>query len=111
MLDGRALVSVNFIFDYIQLQFDDMSLAALTPLRVNDGQRWLEPERPGYRDALCGRITKVVRHGSFEPDREIKLEFDDLSVITISLRPEDYHGPEAATLTGTFDGSSFMGVW
>ncbi len=48
-----------------------------------------------FRTALCGQIAKIVQAASFQDSVALTLTFKDDSQITISLRPEDYSGPEA----------------
>jgi len=58
-LEGRKLVGVSFVMDYIQMQFQpDYVLSALTlPIVGKDGARW-SSDQPGYRDALVDQIGK-----------------------------------------------------
>ena len=96
---GEQLSAVVFVQDYVQLQFDGPTLTAITlPVVVDNGAvyQW---DTPGFRDKLCARIAKTVSAASVAEDREIRIELDDESSIIISLRPQDYVGPEAAILS------------
>ena len=95
-LVGSHLSAVVFVQNYVQLQFDGPGLTALTPPRVRVMNQSFEWGKQGYRDALCDRIGKLVRHGSTIPEQEISIEFEDGSSISISLNPKDYRGAEAA---------------
>jgi hypothetical protein len=93
---GRELSAVVFVRDYIQLQFDGAGLSALNLPMIKVGQQTLAFGEPGYRDALCERIGRAVRSASVEENERILMEFEDGSTLSISLRPDDYSGPEAA---------------
>lgn len=106
-LVGRELSGVVFIRDYIQLQFDDRGLTAVTlPIVIASGQAY-SLGMQGYRDALCERIGQRVADASSREGEEIKLKFADGSAISISLREQDYVGPEAAI----YDGPKQTCVW
>lgn len=98
VIEGSQLSSVEFVQDYVQLRFDGPTFTAITPPRVFVMNQWFEWGKQGYRDALCDRIGKLVRHGSTIPEQEIKIEFEDGSSISISLNPKDYRTAEAAIL-------------
>lgn len=98
-LIGEQLTTVIFVLDYVQLQFSNGStLTALTWPSVDVGGTVLGYGKPNYRDALCERIAKTVRAGSVVEGEFLSVEFDDNSVISVSLRPEDYSAAEAAVL-------------
>jgi hypothetical protein len=59
------------------------------------------------RDALCDRIGRSVTDGWVREGEEIRICFGDGSSVRISLRPEDYSGPEAAE----FIRGSAWSVW
>lgn len=96
ILEGSQLSSIEFVQDYVQLHFDGPTLTAITPPRVRVRNQWLEWGKQGYRDALCERIGKVVSHASTIPEQEIKIEFEDGGLISISLNPDDFRAAEAA---------------
>lgn len=51
----------------------------------------------GYRDTLCDRIGQTVRCAATEGASErTVIEFADETIFAISLRDEDFDGPEAA---------------
>ena len=93
---GRELSAVVFVRDYIQLQFDDAGLSALNLPVIESGQETLAFGQPGSRDALCKRIGQAVRSASVKANERILIDFEDGSTLSISLRPDDYSGPEAA---------------
>lgn len=96
ILEGSQLSSVEFVQDYVQLRFDGPTLTAITPPRVCLMNQWFEWGNQGYRDVLCDRIGKIVRHASTIREQEIKIEFGDGASISISLNPKDYRTAEAA---------------
>jgi hypothetical protein len=105
---GSQLSSVEFVQDYVQLRFDGPCLAAFTPPSVRVGKAWFKWGSPGYRDLLCDRIGATVCTASVAEEKEIRIEFDDGALISISLRPEDYCGAEAALFD---NGSEETWVW
>jgi hypothetical protein len=105
---GSQLSSVEFVQDYVQLRFDGPTLTAFTvPSIITEHGRY-EWETPGYRDALCSLIGKLVRSTSVCTDQVIRIEFEDASAVEVSLRPADYRGPEAAMFT---NGPGETWVW
>lgn len=101
---GRQLSAVVFVQDYVQLQFDGPGLTAITWPAVVVGNTKYEYGRPGYRDALCERIATIVSSTSVKEGEEIRIDFNDDSVLLISLKPENYSGAEAAIFhNGTED--------
>jgi hypothetical protein len=101
-LSRRRLHAVTFILDYVQFQFDPpLTINAFTrvSVRPNDGTR------RGYddnelRNLLCAQISKVVGLVIIRDSKSFDLTFDGGSGISISLRPEDYIGPEAVAIKG-----------
>jgi hypothetical protein len=53
----------------------------------------------GYRDKLCAFIGRPVRSGSERKFEALTLVFDGGDTISVSLREEDFRGPEAAMLS------------
>jgi len=47
-----------------------------------------------YRDTLCERITHEVKEVVLTADH-LRIAFDDDAIFNISLKEEDYVGPEA----------------
>jgi hypothetical protein len=101
-LVGSRMYSVTFVLDYQQLAFDGpdteqrvKNIYSRTRVRVGDS-RFVSGE-PGYRDALCNRIGGIVRTaGTDDAEKQITITFADDAIISMSLRPEDFTGPEAA---------------
>jgi hypothetical protein len=62
-----------------------------------------------FRNLICGQIGKVVRSVSLVQPEACTITFQDRSSIRISLRWEDYRGPEAMVFYGR-DRSSFTVV-
>ena len=92
-LIGSKLSSIEFVMDYVQLRYDGPTLTAYTTptvVRDNDKYAW---GGSGYRDALCDQISHELRQ--VEVDEQVRLTFDDGVSVLISLRDEDYTGPES----------------
>jgi len=99
---GRRLSAVTFVLDYIQLQFDPPPiLNALTPVRVVCGGRSARFGDELFRNLICEQIPKTIKSVSLVDEQSLRLILDDDSEIAISLRREDYRGPEAVVLYGT----------
>lgn len=96
ILEGSRLSSVEFVQDYVQLRFDGPTLTAITRPRVRLPNQCLDWGKQGYRDALCERIGKLVRHALTIPEQEIQIEFEDGALISVSLKREDFRAAEAA---------------
>lgn len=97
-LENRELAGVTFIRNYLQLLFDGpiMNVLLWPIVTTNDGISMVD--NPGYRDALCNQIGKLVTHAIEEPNKKITLQFSDGSKIEISLKERGQTGPEAINL-------------
>jgi hypothetical protein len=95
-LCGESLDAVTFVHDYIQLQFASAQLNALTCMDITCGDLHATSGSAGFADLLVAQIGKVVR--DVELNAALVLIFDDGSRISISIRAEDYTGPEAINL-------------
>jgi hypothetical protein len=96
---GEPLSSVEFVMDYVQLHFAGPTLTLFVWPVVAVKEHETHFGEPGYRDALCGRITHIVTKVMMADDKALSVQFDDGSAITVSLRPEDRTGPEAGYFT------------
>ena len=94
-LQGERLSAVTFIQDYLQLFFDGPCINVTNPLTVRTRTCTVTSWQPGFRDALCSQIGKVVSSATFEAGEALALCFTDNSVLSISLRPSDYTSAEA----------------
>lgn len=92
---GAQLSAVVFVQDYVQLQFDGPVITAVTVPTVTEAEVTFRWGMPRYRDMLCERIGKTVCVASVIEGEEVRVEFDDASIISVSLRPENYRAAEA----------------
>lgn len=101
---GAQLSTVDFVMDYIQLNFDgDKERATLTTYTlpvIRVGENLYKLGDPGYRDKLVERIAKRVTYTWVKEKDEIGIGFDDGSTVSVSLKPEDCSGPEAFYFSG-----------
>jgi hypothetical protein len=99
-LDGEPLQSVTFVADYWQLHFGSSTISPLTKVEVQVAGVVARDGDDQFRNRLCEQIGKVVE--SFELKRSIActIVFEDQSSISISLKSEDYRGPEALMISG-----------
>jgi hypothetical protein len=111
VIKGEQLSAVTFVQDYVQLHFDGPVLTAFTAPVVTAGNTALRWGEPGYRDMLCGRIAHIVRDAFVEEGDQIRVEFDDDSVISISLRYEDFAEGQAEAATFADDLRKRWEVW
>ena len=101
---NEFLSSVEFVMDYVQLHFFSSTLAALTSPEVREGHSVHRVGDSGYRDALCRRISVVVREVQVREEQELVIAFNDDSSFHISLRAENRVGPESATFSSASGG-------
>jgi len=94
-LVDEQLSAVTFVQDYLQLWFDGPGINVTNPLTVTTTAETITSWDRGFRDVLCGQIAKVVSCVTRRPDLSLIIEFRDGSSLSISLRKEDYTGPEA----------------
>jgi hypothetical protein len=95
-ISGRRLTGVTFVMDYVQLQFDPPpTINALTPITVRSAGRVVVSGDDQFRNLLCEQIPKVVAAVSLREGEALDLVLLDGSVISLSLKPADYVGPEA----------------
>jgi hypothetical protein len=93
-LVGNVLSSVEFVQDYLQMRFDGPCLTAYTPPSIRCGSKRFDWNQPGYRDELCGQIGRRIERSESDEQR-ILIAFEGGAEVSISLRPDDYCGPEA----------------
>ncbi len=87
--------------DYLQLQFNPpATINAYTPVTVVSGATRCVSGDDQFRNRLCEQITKVVKSVAIEDEKAFVITFGDASVISISLKPSDYVGPEALEFIG-----------
>jgi hypothetical protein len=106
-LKGRVLSSVEFVQAYVQLRFDGPCLTAYTHPVVDLATDRFEWGVPGYRDRLCEQIGSTVVD-AWANEVEISVGFESGAAVSVSLRDEDYLGPEAIQFTSE-DGAVWVG--
>src|SRR5258707_12619495 len=98
---GEQLSGVTFVMDYLQLQFNPPpTINAYTPVTVSSGGRTCVSGDDQFRNWLCEQITKIVKSVIIRSDEAFLITFEDGSVVSISLKPSDYVGPEALEFIG-----------
>jgi hypothetical protein len=98
---GEQLSGVTFVMDYVQLQFNPPpTINVYTPSTVfSSGGKWTSGDDQ-FRNMLCGQIGKLVKSVAIQDEEAFRITFEDDSVISISLKPSDYVGPEAVEFIG-----------
>lgn len=94
-LVGQRLVSVVFVQDYLQLIWDDASLTVLNPITVEAQDHILGPDDDLLPKRLVDLIPNETVGVEVTGDEVLRLRFSDNKAIAISLRDNDYVGPEA----------------
>ena len=97
-LANKELTAVCFVLDYVNLQFEDAFLTVLVSLYVQVGEVKLEKSDAGYRDMLCERIQQKVVAASDTEGQEVRVSFEDGSVIGVPLTVGEFNGREAVIL-------------
>jgi len=96
-LEGSPLSSVELVQDYIQFRFDGSTLTSYTRPLIHLGVSTVRWGEPGYGDHLHAIVgSRLTR--SYVTDKEVNLGFETGTRISISLKDEDYRGPEALEL-------------
>jgi hypothetical protein len=94
-LDGELLTGVKFVLDYWQLEFSASTITSLTNIEVRSNGVVIRNGDDQFRNRLCEQIGKVVERLELRESMTCTITFEDTSSISISLKPEDYQGPEA----------------
>ena len=100
---GEKLSAVVFVLDYHQLQFDGPGLTILNPITVTSNGSSVTVGEDQFRNRLCEQITKIVKRADCKEGDALVVEFEDSSTISVSLKDEDYSGPEAIIFYGHND--------
>jgi hypothetical protein len=96
---GKQLSSVTFVQDYWQLDFDGVRVTALTRVIVHADGSTLRDGENQFRNLLCGQIAKIVARAELIQPEALTVTFEDGTSIAVSLKWEDYSGPEAIHLS------------
>jgi hypothetical protein len=94
MIAGRSLSAVTFVMDYVQLDFHGSGFTLYVWPEVSTATSSYKYQQPGYRDALCEQIDKVVTEVSPLTDNDLVIKFQNDVSFRMSLRDEEYVGPE-----------------
>ena len=93
-LIGRDLASIQFVRDYIQFGFDGPCLTTLTLPSLRLARTTITSGDQCYADHLRSEIGSKVSSVAVGSD-ELVITFASGSALVVSLRDEDYRGPEA----------------
>jgi hypothetical protein len=93
---SEDLAAITFVRDYVQLQFGSPpTLNVYTPITVRSTAGTCRTGDARFADALTGQLNKRVREVVRRKAEKLELQFEDGSAIEVSLRPDDFQGPEA----------------
>lgn len=105
-LEGEELTAVEFIERFVQLRFNEALLRFYVWPDVADADGIsVAFGEPGYRDALCSLIGETATAAALDAERSLTIEFENGTLLAMSLRDEDLDTPEAGSYTAA-DGSS-----
>lgn len=105
-LEGEELSAVEFIERFVQLRFSESLLRLYVWPDVADADGIsIAFGEPGYRDALCSLIGETATTAALDPGRSLTVEFENGTLLAMSLRDEDLDTSEAGSFTAA-DGSS-----
>ena len=93
-LKGHRMSAVTFVEDYIQLHFEQAVLTAYTLPSITLADDRIEEHPIGYKEALRAFEGTELQDVSLQSGEEAVMTFSGGS-LSISLRDEDYQGPEA----------------
>ncbi len=107
---GEYLSSVNFVMDYLQLDFCGYGFTMNIWPTITIENRTLAYSDGGYKDALCSLIGETAKEVDEYWDTGLRLRFKNGSSIDLSLRVErDFPSPEVATFHNPTNG--FAIIW
>lgn len=107
VLINRTFSSIEFVGDYIQLRFDGSTLSVYSePKLIIDGEIY-KRESVNFCNLMISCIGQNIVMAEVKEQDAINIRFENGTIITISLRPEDYDGVEAAW----FDDTGETGDW
>lgn len=99
MLLSKSLISVCFVLDYVNFQFEDVVLSALSdPILIEGNDRWTRAGS-GYHEALCRQIRKQVESVVDDP-AQLQIRLVGGAILIIDLNAPEPPGPEMSTLSG-----------
>ncbi|MBS1814900.1 MAG: hypothetical protein JSS87_08520 [Acidobacteria bacterium] len=103
LLIGEELTSVEFMQTQLTLHFGDNTLTLNEwPLIADADGISIAHGEPGYSDALCFLVGLSVEKATYTEGVELTMEFDNSTVIALSLREEDMESTEAGSfITGS----------
>jgi len=98
---GRRLSGVTFVPSYVQLQFDPPPLLNVyTPMVVESDLGKSTFGQPEFANLAIAQIGKTIRSVAISDAVDLRMIFIDGSVISVSLKPDDYRGPDAIVFFG-----------
>ena len=105
-LEGEELTAVEFVERFVQIRFGEALLRLYVWPDVADADGIsIAFGEPGYRDALCTLIGETATTAALDPGRSLTIEFENGTLLAMSLRDEDLETPEAGSFTAA-DGAS-----
>jgi hypothetical protein len=108
VIHGEYLSAVVFVMDYYQLVFNGSTLTAYTAPAVVLRDATVTEGVPGFRDRLCEQIRKTVVGSRARSGESLRIDFEDGTAVTVSLRDEDLRGAESARFSASPPSKEWM---
>jgi hypothetical protein len=102
-IEGVEMSSVEFAAEFVRLRFDGPALTMYSKPHLLFTEFSIAFGEPEYRNALCSLIGEQVTKASFEEGESLTIEFDNGSVVALSLREEDSEEPVAGAWSESGD--------
>ena len=103
-IEGQELTAVEFVGDYLRLRFDGPMLTLYAWPHILLADFSIAFGEPEYRNALCAQIGEMVAKAALEELEALTVEFENGTVIALSLREEELDGPEAGSYSADGNG-------
>lgn len=100
LLINRELSEIDFVQSYYQLVFQETRLSVYSnnsQIKVNNNL--YDTQSDLFYRLIINCINQFVKKINITENESIKLTFTNGYLLAISLKPEDYVGPEAAMFT------------
>lgn len=92
---GTPLSSVVFVEDYIQLEWRDSFLSAYTMPSIAASGETFREDNPEYRSMMYRLEGRALEKVEVIHNEAVNLNFTGGTLLSISLRDDDYVAPEA----------------
>jgi hypothetical protein len=103
-IEGVEMSSVEFSAEFVRLRFDGPALTLYAKPHLLFSEFSIAFGEPEYRNALCSLIGESVTKAACDEGEALTIEFDNGTVVALSLREEDLEEPTAGAWSESGDG-------